>query len=116
MIAALTGAARFIRRRFWRVLMLSLLNGLAMLAVVRVAVQIASTIAVPSLMLLMSAGLMLVATFARLAMLAAEVVFFQGELAHAGYTASAVPVWPDSPAIEAIENLRQRTKDRAFNP
>jgi len=31
--------------------------------------------------------------------------FFQGELAHAQYTATPEPVWPDSPAAEAIDNL-----------
>ena len=46
-------------------------------------------------------------TWARVAWMAAEVVFFQGELAHATYTAAPVPVWPDSPAAEALENLRR---------
>ena len=36
---------------------------------------------------------------------ASEVVFFQGELAHASYTAAAPLIWPDSPAAEALENL-----------
>jgi len=41
--------------------------------------------------------------------MAGEVVFFQGELAHATYTAAPLQMWPDSPAAEAIENLvRQR--------
>lgn len=40
---------------------------------------------------------------------ASVIVFFQGELAHATYTAAPLPVWPDSPAAEGLENLgRQR--------
>ena len=33
---------------------------------------------------------------------ASETALFQGRLAHAGYVAAAVPVWPDSPAAEAL--------------
>jgi hypothetical protein len=36
-------------------------------------------------------------------------VFFQGELAHAQYTAAPDPVWPDSPAAEALDNLRRQS-------
>jgi hypothetical protein len=111
MFGAIAAAIRFTRRRFGRVLGLALLNGLALLAVVRVEFQVNAT-AVPSwLAALMSAGMMIVATFARLAMLASEVVFFQGELAHAGYAAAPAFVWPDSPAAEAIDNLT-RTDQR----
>jgi hypothetical protein len=34
---------------------------------------------------------------------ASETALFQGRLAHAGYVAAARPVWPDSPAAEAIQ-------------
>ena len=34
---------------------------------------------------------------------ASETALFQGRLAHAGYVAAAKPVWPDSPAAEAIQ-------------
>ena len=33
---------------------------------------------------------------------ASQIALFQGRLAHAGYTAAPVPVWPDSAAAEAI--------------
>ena len=33
---------------------------------------------------------------------ASETSLFQAELAHAGYTAAPAPVWPESPAAEAI--------------
>jgi hypothetical protein len=40
--------------------------------------------------------------WARLAFLASEVVFFQGELAHAQYASQPELVWPDSPAVESL--------------
>jgi len=42
----------------------------------------------------------------RLAFLGSETVFFQGELAHAQYTAAPLPRWPDSVSVEGIRNLR----------
>jgi len=33
---------------------------------------------------------------------ASETALFQGRLAHAGYVAAATPIWPESPAAEAI--------------
>jgi hypothetical protein len=111
MLGAVVGAIRFIRRRVWRVAGLTLLNGLTMLAIVRILFQIDET-AVPAwLSLLLSIGWILLGTAARLAYMASEVVFFQGELAHAGYTAAPLPTWPDSPAVEAIENLVKRVRE-----
>ena len=46
--------------------------------------------------------------WARMAWLGSEIAFFQSELAHARYTAAPLPMWPDSPAVEAIENLSAR--------
>ena len=43
--------------------------------------------------------------WARSALAASEIVLFQHALAHADYTAAPLPIWPDSPAAEAIENL-----------
>ena len=34
---------------------------------------------------------------------ASETALFQSRLAHAGYVARPAPVWPDSPAAEAIQ-------------
>jgi len=46
--------------------------------------------------------------YARLALAAGQLVYFQHALAHADYTAAPLPIWPDSPAAEAIENLVQQ--------
>jgi hypothetical protein len=105
MIGALAAGLRFVRRRAGRVLLLVLINALAILAVARIQYQVISTPAPLWLVLVMSAGLLLLGIAVRLAFIASEVVFFQGELAHAGYTAAPVPAWPDSAAVEAIENL-----------
>jgi hypothetical protein len=42
-----------------------------------------------------------------MALIGSAMVFFQNELSHAHYTAAPVPTWPDSPAVEAIENLKR---------
>ena len=48
---------------------------------------------------------------AKLAFMASEVALFQRELAHATYTAAPAPVWPDSPAVEAIQNFTARQRE-----
>ncbi len=48
-----------------------------------------------------------------LALAASAIALFQHALAHADYTAAPLPIWPDSPAAEAIENLvRQKAEDK----
>jgi hypothetical protein len=39
---------------------------------------------------------------------ASEIAFFQAELAHAGYSARPLPMWPDSPSAEGQRNLVRR--------
>jgi hypothetical protein len=43
--------------------------------------------------------------YVKLLFYASETAFFQGALAHAGYTAAPPVVWPESPAAEAIVNV-----------
>jgi hypothetical protein len=38
----------------------------------------------------------------KLQFIASQTALFQGNLAHASYTSAPVPVWPESPAAEAI--------------
>ena len=106
MVSALATAARFIRRRFPRVIGLYLLNIVAGMIVLRLWLQVAPAADAPVWWALLIGQLyLLVRIWARLAFLASEVAFFQGELAHAGYSAAPPPRWPDSPAVEAIRNL-----------
>lgn len=113
MIGALAAGYRFIVQRFWRVLALTLLNALTILAVLRLQVQVFTTPGPEWLCGLLWALVTLAAVAGRLAVLASQVVFFQGELAHAGYTAAPIPPWPDSPAVEALQNLSNRGGDRS---
>jgi len=38
----------------------------------------------------------------KLQFIASQTALFQRSLAHAGYTAAPLPLWPDSPAAETI--------------
>jgi hypothetical protein len=113
MVGAVGAALRFVRRRAVRVSGLYLLNGLAFVAILVVWRWTApSGAASPWLALLVTQVYLLARVWAKLAFMASEVVFFQGELAHAHYTAAPDVVWPDSPAAEAIDNLA-RSPDAA---
>jgi len=103
MLATIGAAIRFIRRRPFRTIGLYLLNVVALLIIVRVWMQIAPSASAPTWSALLVAQVYLLARiWAKLAFMASEVVFFQGELAHATYTATPEPEWPDSPAAEAL--------------
>ena len=106
MIGALAASVRFLRRRPFRAAGLYLLNALVLLIILRLWFQAAPSAAAPAAVaLLLSQIYLLLRLWAKLAFMASEVVFFQGELAHAGYTALPQVVWPESPSVEAMENL-----------
>jgi hypothetical protein len=108
MIGALGASMRFLRRRPLRVFGLYLLSALATVVVIRLWFTAAPTGATSVwVAFLVTQVYILFRVWAKLAWMAAEVVFFQGELAHASYTAGPLPLWPDSPAAEALENLRR---------
>ena len=100
---------RFIRRRFFRTTGLYLLNILTVVVLLRIWLSLApSATTAPWLALLIAQIYLLLRVWAKLAFMASETVFFQGELAHAQYTAAPEPLWPDSPSAEAIDNLVRR--------
>jgi hypothetical protein len=105
-VSALGASMRFLRRRPLRAFGLYLLNGIAFLMVLRLWLELAPQ-AWDSIgwAFLVTQIYLLVRLWLRLAFVASEIVFFQGELAHAGYTARPPYVWPNSAAAEAIENL-----------
>jgi hypothetical protein len=112
MASAIGAALRFIRRRPLRVLVLYLLNAVAFAAILRMWMVVAPGAAAPAWWaFVVTEVYLLVRVWARLAFMASEIVFVQGELAHAHYTALPARVWPDSPAAEAIDNMARR--DRA---
>lgn len=107
-LSALGAAVRFVRRRFWRCCGLYGLNIVGQVVLARLWLQVAIGGDGPDVWALLLAQVYLVVRiWARMAFLGSEVVFYQGELAHATYTAAALPQWPDSPSVEAIRNLRR---------
>jgi hypothetical protein len=110
-LAAIPAALRFIRRRPGRVAGLYLLNALLFLAALAIWSVAAPAASSPTWLILLGGQLFLLARlWIRLGCLASEVVLFQRELAHAHYTAAPEPTWPESPAAEAISNVRVRTE------
>lgn len=109
MLGALSAALRFVRRRFWRVTGLYLVN-LGMVLVLAAAWLLVDPRATWDAWIVFGAGQLYIVgrIAAKLAFMGSEVVFFQQELAHAHYTAAPEPVWPDSPAVESI---RERTRN-----
>ncbi len=106
MVGAIGASLRFMRRRPFRVAGLYLLNAIAFLVILRLWLQIAPSATAPTWLALLATELyLLLRVWAKLAFMASEVVFFQGELAHAQYTAAPPLRWPDSPAAEAIRDL-----------
>lgn len=111
MIGALGASMRFLRRRPFRAFGLYLLSALAALVVVRLWFTAAPPATAPvATAFLLTQVYLLLRVWSKLAWMAGEVVFFQGELAHATYTATPELVWPDSPAAEALENLTTFTR------
>lgn len=105
-VSGLGASMRFLRRRFVRAFSLYLLNGLGFLMVLRLWFGAAPQAWESVAWAFFVAQLYLLARiWLRLVFVASEVVFFQGELAHAGYTARPPYVWPNSAAVEAIQNL-----------
>jgi chromate transport protein ChrA len=108
MIGALVGAVRFIRRHPAPVAVVYGLN-----AAVAAVVLAAYIVLAPDgrggdwrlLAVLAIGGLYLLARQAiRLAFLAGAMTLLERSFAHAEYTAPPLPIWPDSPAAEAIDN------------
>jgi hypothetical protein len=106
-LAALSAGLRFLRRRFWRAAGLYALNIVGLLILARLWLQLAvGADGTDGLALLVSQVYLVARIWGRMAFLGSEAVFYQGELAHAQYTAAPMPRWPDSASVEAIRNLR----------
>ena len=107
MAGALLASLRFVRRRPLRVLGLHAVH----LIVLAITAMIWSRFPVPDAVvasLVVASLYLLLQLYFRLALSGAQMAFFQSELAHATYTAAPLPIWPDSPSAEAIDNFLQR--------
>ena len=106
MIGALLAAWRFVTRRPLPVSGLYLLNGLVFLLVLAVYAAVVpgagSTGLSMWVVFLIGQAYILVRLWTKLLFYASQTALFQGELAHAEYIAAPEPVWPESPAAEAI--------------
>ncbi len=104
MIGALVASVRFIVRNPGAVAGLVALDGLCFVLVVAAYGVVAPGAA--SMLAGFAVGqiYLLARLSVKLLFYASETALFQNLLAHAAYTASPSPVWPESPAIETIAN------------
>lgn len=107
MIGALVAAGRFVRRHPAQAVGLYFVDGLLFVAVVGVYAAVVPGAGTTGwsmwLGVALSEAYLLARLWVKLVFCASEVSLFQSLLAHAGYVAAPLPVWPDSPAIEAID-------------
>ena len=107
-IGAVAAGARFVRRHAARVAALYLLNAFAFVLLLGLYALLSP--GAPASRLLMWGVLLLGQLYIigrhylKLVFYASQTTLFQGELAHAAYTAPPVVEWPDSPAAESITN------------
>jgi hypothetical protein len=106
MIGALIAGARFVVRQPGRAVGLYLLNGLVFLAVVLAYAAVAPGAGGTGWSmwrgLFVTEIYLLARLWVKLLFYASQTALFQGAMAHAEYIATPQPVWPDSPAAEAI--------------
>ena len=109
MIGALMAGGRFVRRCPGMCAGLYLANGLVLLAVMASYAMMAPRAGSTGLSLwlafLTGQAYLMARLGSKLLFYAAEIACFQSQLAHTGYVAAPAPVWPDSPAAEAIGRL-----------
>jgi hypothetical protein len=108
MLGALTAAARFVLTRPGRTFGLYALNSLVfagLLALWAMASPGAGGAGISMWIGFLVGQLYVIARLLlKLQFLASQTALFQGSLAHAAYTSAPEPVWPDSPAAEAIKS------------
>jgi hypothetical protein len=109
MLGAIAAAAGFIQRSYASAVTLYLCDVLAFVCVTAVYLLIAPGVGGAGLSMWLTFAIgqlyVLARLWVKLVFWASETSLFQSRLAHAGYVARAEPVWPDSPAAEAIMPL-----------
>jgi hypothetical protein len=113
MLGSVLAGFRFVRRNAGAVFALYFLNGflflLVLAAYAAVAPGVGFTGAQVWLGVLVGQVYLLARLWAKLVFYASQTSLFQSRLAHAGYTAAARPVWPESPAAELIAGGSRET-------
>ena len=102
MLGALRAALSFIRRNWKAAIVLYAVDYAVFAALVGVYVAMGPGSAGPVWSILPSQAYVLARLWITLIFWSSEAALFQGRLAHAGYVARRAPVWPDSPAAEAM--------------
>ena len=112
MIGALAAAVRFVRRHPRSTFGLYLFDGVLFVMVIALYALVApgagTTGAAMWTGFLIGQLYLAARLWVKLVFYASQTALFQGELAHVGYTAGPQPVWPESPAAEAIVNAARR--------
>ena len=106
MIGAVLAAIRFIRRNFRAAAALYVLDVLLFVIVLAIYAVVAPGAGPAGWSMWLAFGVgqgyVLARVWVKLVFWASETILFQGRLAHAGYIAAPMPVWPDSPMADAI--------------
>ena len=106
MLGAISSAAGFIQRNAGAAVVLFLLNFGAFVATLAVYALVAPGAGGSGLRMWLGFGVgqvyVMTRLWIKLTFWASETALFQGRLGHAGYVVRAQPVWPDSPAADAI--------------
>jgi hypothetical protein len=106
MIGALISGVRFVARKPGKAAGLYLLDGATFLLVIIAYAAVAPGAGGPGwslwMGLLITQVYLLARLWVKLLFYASQTALFQGAMAHAEYITTPVPVWPDSPAAEAI--------------
>jgi hypothetical protein len=105
-LGALAAALRFVRHHPRKVIGLYAMNSLAFLVLLAVWALLAPGAggAGPSMWLAFAISQLYIVArlLMKLQFIASQISLFQANLAHASYTAAPLPVWPESPAAEAL--------------
>jgi hypothetical protein len=102
-IGAIVAGARFVGRRFGRSAGLFLLNVLSLAVLARLWLQVSGGAEGSLWVIVLFSQVYLAARITgRLGFIASEIVFLQGELAHATYLAPPAAAWPKSLSVDAL--------------
>jgi len=111
-LAALSGAVRFLRRNGGAAATLYLADAALFAAVLALYAAVAPGAGSSGWSMWLGFGIaqiyLLARLWVKLVFWASETALFQGRLAHAGYVAAARPIWPDSPAAEGFGGFTPR--------
>jgi hypothetical protein len=111
-LAALSGAVRFLRRNGGAAAALYLADAALFAAVLALYAAVAPGAGSSGWSMWLGFGIaqiyLLARLWVKLVFWASETALFQGRLAHAGYVAAARPIWPDSPAAEGFGGFTPR--------